>query len=299
MKSIFPPALKPGDKIGIIAPSSVYDVSRLQPAVDFLTSHGFDVIFHPQTAATHQQFAGTPTEKVAALHDYFLDPDIKAIFCTCGGNGAIHLLDKINYNLIAQNPKIFIGLSDITVLLNAISAKTGIVTFHGPTLTRITAIEPVWTKQMLGVLTGQIDSFELNDCTPLSNSEIKGTLFGGNLSVLQTLIGTPYAPPLENSILLLEDTNDHLSRYDRMLGHMKQAGWFKNLSAIMLGEFLKSQDNTARPFGFTLKDMLDMHAPDIPLLTNIPVGHGEKLCTLPIGAKVTLKKKEICFKPLL
>jgi muramoyltetrapeptide carboxypeptidase len=291
---IYPPALKKGDVIGVIAPSSVYDVNALQPAVRFLEDSGFKVVFHPQTSKQHGQFAGTADEKVQALHDYFTDPNIDAIFCTCGGNGALHLLDKIDYNLIKKNPKILIGFSDITILLNAIHAKTGLVTFHGSTLTRLDKINPEWPKQMLYVLTGKSSNLDID----APNISVEGTLIGGNLSVMQALIGTPYTPNMENALLLLEDTNDHLSRYDRMIAHMARAGWLKNLSGVLLGDFLNSQDNKDRPFGFNIEEIIKAHAPKTPIIRDIPAGHGERLCTLPIGANITLKDNKLSFSKL-
>lgn len=292
-ETIYPPPLKKGDTIGIIAPSSHYDVVGLHSAVEFLKSHGFKVIFHPQTALKYGQMAGKPEERAKAINDYFKDPDINAIFCVCGGNGAIHLLDKIDYEAIVQNPKILIGFSDITLLLNAIHAKTGLVTFHGPTLTRFKKIQPHWCNQMLEVLTGSSDHMPLH--TSLS---MEGILYGGNLSMMQTLIGTSYAPDMNGAILMIEDTNDHVSRYDRMIGHMTQAGWIKSLSGIMLGDFLKTQDNHDRPFGFSIEKIVAEAAPDIPTLTDLPIGHGDKLCTLPIGAKAVLKNSKLSFKSL-
>ena len=291
---IYPKALKKGDTIGVIAPSSFYDVEKTQPAVDFLEENGFNVVFHPQTKLKYGQWAGTPEQKVSALHEYFENPDIHAIICLVGGNGAIHLLDKIDYSLIKQNPKIFMGYSDITILLNAIYAKTGLITFHGPTLSRLNRTDPKYTEQMINVLTGQTNSLDIDD-----DSQCEGILYGGNLSVMQALIGTPHAPDLNKAILMLEDTNDHISRYDRMVTHMAQAGWLKNLSGIILGEFIKTQDNPERPYGFTMEAIIANLAPNTPILKNIPVGHGERLCTLPIGANIVLKDNKLSFKPLV
>lgn len=291
---IFPPALKKGDTIGVIAPSSYYDVTKLESAVHFLKEHGFHVIFHEQTTIKTGQVAGTPEQKVDALHDYFKNPEIKAIFCTCGGNGAIHLLNKIDYNLVKENPKIFIGYSDITILLNAISSQTGLITFHGPTLSSSRRITPYWSNQMIDVLTGNADSIAFE-----SKTSTEGILYGGNLSVMQALIGTPYAPDMTDAILLLEDINDHLSRYDRMIGHMAQAGWLNSLSAIMLGDFLKSQDNPERPFGFTIEEIIANRTFNTPILMDTPIGHGERLCTLPIGANIVLKNNKLSFKSLI
>lgn len=290
---IYPKALKSGNTIGVIAPSSGRDMAQLQPAIDFLTDQGFKIMFHPQTELKHGQLAGTEEQRAEALHDYFKDDNINAVFCSCGGNGAIHLLDKIDYGLIQQNPKIFMGFSDITLLLNAISAKTGLVTFHGPTMMRMGKITPEWRDQMMAVLTGQSGELTI----PMDHN-IEGTLYGGNLSVMQALIGTAYAPDMNKAVLMLEDINDHLSRYDRMITHMKQAGWFDNLSALLLGEFINSQDNADRPFGFTIEEIATNQAKNTPVLTNIPVSHGKDLCTLPIGSKISLKNGKLSFKPL-
>ncbi len=296
---LYPTPLKKGDTIGVIAPSSHCDTSEIKPAVDYLTAKGFKVVLHPQASYQNGQFAGTTEQKVDALHDYFQDPAINAIFCASGGNGAIHLLDKIDYKLIADNPKNFIGFSDVTVLLNAITAQTNLVTFHGPTMSRIHKLKPEWPEQMLDVLTGTTNSLTLEGTQTLQKGDMEGMLFGGNLSVLQTLIGTPYTPTLEGSILFIEDTNDHLSRYDRMLGHMKQAGWLGPLSGIILGDFLNSQDDAGRPFELTIEEVIQTHAPHLPILSEAPIGHGEQLCTLPIGANIVLKNGKLSFKPLV
>lgn len=292
--SFYPPALKKGDTIGVIAPSGAHDLEKLQPGIDVLRARGYNVVLHPQTSLKHNQFAGTVKDKVQALHDYFSDSSIKAIFCTSGGNGVLHYLDLIDYSLIKKNHKIFIGFSDITLILNAIYAKTGLVTFHGPTLTRLPKIESRWLEQMFATLTGKSGEIDLKFSSP----SMEGTLIGGNLSVTQALIGTAYAPPLKNALLLLEDINDHYSRYDRMIVHMKLAGWFQQISGIILGDFLNSQDNPERPFGLSVEDMLKTHAPHIPYALEAPFGHGDQLCTLPIGAHVVLKNGKLSFKSL-
>ena len=290
---IYPHALKQGDKIGIVAPSSHYDAPLLNDAKKLFENKGFELVFHPQTKERYGQFAGTPAQRAEAIHDYFKDDSIKAIFCLSGGNGAIHLLDLLDYGLIKANPKVFIGFSDATILLNAISAKTGLTTFQGPSFARAVKIEPQWQEQMFATLMGQSSEIKIN-----SNENFTGMLYGGCLSPFQALLGTPYAPDMDKAVLMLEDINDHLSRYDRMIGHMKQAGCFKNLSGIILGEFLNALDNEERPFGFTIDQIVANSAPNTPLVTNAPFGHGDNLCTLPIGAEITLKNDKLSFKEL-
>ena len=289
---IYPPALKQGDKIGIVTPSGWHDMDKLAPAIEWLSQY-FEVVIHEQNYMKHGQFAGTHQQRADALNDYFKDDSIKAIFCTRGGNGTVHLLDLLDYNLIENNPKILIGFSNVTTLLNSIYTQTGLVTFHGPMLVNLSGrIEERWNNHMIDVLMGKTSSVEIG-----SDIEASGRLFGGNLSDMQTLIGTPYAPNLNNAILMLEDTNEHTSRYDRMLGHMKQAGWLKSLSGIMLGEFLNSLESD-NPFGFTIEEIIANNAPDTPVITNVLFGHGKKLCTLPIGAEITLKNGKLSFKSL-
>ncbi len=294
---IYPKALKHGDTIGVVAPCGIYDLKKLSMAVEFLEKNGFNVLFHPQTQEKYGLMAGTPQMRADAINDYFKNSEIDAIFCTCGGNGAIHLLDLLDYDAIQQNPKIFIGFSDITILLNAIHARTGLITFHGPTLSRIKKLQPHWNNQMLQILMGEIDHIGLPG-EDHKDVHAAGFLFGGNLSAMQTLIGTPYAPDMSDSVLILEDINDHLSRYDRMLGHMRQSNWLKLCNIIILGKFLKSLDNHDRPFGFDIEEIVENNAPSTPIVKNAPIGHGERLCTLPIGAEVVLKNNKLSFKSL-
>jgi len=261
--SIYPPALKKGDKIGIVSPAGWHDMDKLAPAIKWLEQY-FEVIIHEQNSFRHGQFAGTPQQRANALHDYFKDDLIKAIFCTRGGNGTVHLLDLLDYNLIKQNPKILIGFSNITTLLNAVYARTSLVTFHGPMLVSVpNRIKPEWAQQMIDVLTGKSNKVSINTAIQMS-----GRLLGGNLSDMQSLIGTPYAPDLKNAVLMLEDINEHTSR------------------------------ESENPFGFTIEEIIANNAPNTALAGNSPIGHGDNLCTLPIGAEITLKNGTLSFKSL-
>ena len=290
----FPPPLQNGDTIGVIAPSCKWDTNKILETIQSIEARGYKVELHPQTQLSSNQFAGTTADKLSALHDYFQNPDIKAIFCLVGGNGALHLLDKIDYGIIKQNPKIFMGYSDITALLHAIYSQTQLVTYHGPVMSNMERLAKEDINQCFECISGNTLEIELGKKSDL-NAE--GILIGGNLSMLQALIGTSYSPSIEkDNILLIEDIGDHLSRYDRMIAHMKLGGWFKNTKAILLGEFVNTKDNPDRPFGFTMEEVLKMHAPHVPIIPNVPVGHGKRLITLPIGAKAVLKNGTLSFK---
>lgn len=303
MSNIILPSLQKGHTIGVCATSSAIEEQDLKTAQTFMEAQGYKVFLHPQATKRLHQSAGTSQEKVDALHDLFQNPDIDAIFCARGGNRASTLLPLLDFNLIKQNPKILLGYSDVTALLNAIYKQSGVTGFHGP-LFRELPNHPDF-DQMIGVLSGTTTQMDLSGCEILlrgAPDTASGTLLGGNLSLFQGLIGTPYIPDTTGAILLLEDTGDHLSRYDRMFCHLKNAGILTQLSALIIGDFTDIQDNTARPFGFTLKDVILEHMAglDIPVLTNAPFGHDARLQTLPIGTtgKLCLKTSTLSFKPL-
>lgn len=183
------------------------------------------------------------------------------------------------------------GYSDITVLLNAIHRKTGLVTYHGPVLSRIGARNREDIVQMRALLGGSLPALDFTDCKVLHEGTAEGALIGGNLSMLAALSGTPYQPNTHGAILFLEDIGDHLSRYDRMLAQMRLAGWFEDIAGLIVGDFSKTGDDPARPFGFTLEEVISEHLEglDIPIIMNAPFGHGERLSTLPVGQHTRLR----------
>jgi len=293
---IFPPSLQKGDYIGVMSTSCWVEEQDILTAKTFIENQGYRVYIHPQATARLHQSAGSAEEKVAAFHDLIANPDIKAIFSSRGGNRASTMIDTLDFDLIRQNPKIIIGYSDLTILLNAITAKCGFTTYHGP-LFRELPTHPDY-NQMMAILSGKIETIDLSSATVLRDGTASGTLLGGNMSVLQGLIGTPYAPDFNGAILILEDVADHISRYDRMLCHFRNSGILEHLSGLIIGSFTDVKDSDTRPFGFSLADIIEEHTKglDIPILMDAPFGHGERLITLPIGAKAVLKNGELSFK---
>jgi len=295
-QTIHPSPLKKGDTIGVMAASCHVPAIDVETARKFIDAKGYKTFVHDQTFVKLNQSAGTAEEKANALNELFANPNIKAIFGARGGNRATTILDKIDYDLIAQNPKIFAGYSDTTALLNAIHEKTGLITFHGIHFLNLPS-HPDY-EDMVAILRGEKTDFDLSSCFSLRNGEAEGKILGGNLSMLQALIGTPYLPNLEGAILILEDVGDHLSRYDRMFCHLKNTGILKSLSALIIGSFSDVQDSQTNPFGFTLQECIEEHTAgtSYPILMNAPFGHAETLKTLPIGANATLKNGQLSFK---
>lgn len=287
-----PAALKKGDTIGIMATSSCVPQEDLDKAKSFLERLGYKVYVHPQATEKLHQSAGTAQSKVDAFHDLIKNPDIKAIFGARGGNRAMTMLGKIDFNLVASNPKIIMGYSDVTALLNAITEKTGLITFHGPLFREMPRRKEL--QQALDLLGGKKPpEMDFSQSRVLREGKAEGRLIGGNLSVLQALSGTPFQPDTDGAVLFIEDVGDHMSRYDRMLAHMKLAGWFNRISGLVVGSFTDTCDDKDRPFGFRLEDLIREHLDgrDIPIVIDAPFGHGDKLYTLPVGGKAKLEAK--------
>ncbi len=281
MKSIIPAPLKIGDTIGVMSPSSYIEEADLNTAVKIIEARGYKINIHPQTLAHHNQSAGNNAEKLAAFHDLVKNPDIDAIIFAMGGNRALHWVDQIDFDLVRDNPKIMMGFSDITVLLNIIHAKTGLVTYHGPNLR--------WFKVHADNVKDTEKCFEMLSSlsSPLNGHDevfYKHPIIGGNASIIQCLINDIN---FQDKILILEDANIETSHLDRLFCNLKRQGIFEQINGLILGHFINLLD-TGRPYGFTLDDIIAEHVPsDLPIIRDAPIGHGDRLITLPIGLNLS------------
>lgn len=285
-----PPALKPGDTIGVMAPSSYVEKDDIEKSKALLESKGYKVFIHPQTYERENQSAGTHLQKTLALQGLWQREDIKAIWAAGGGNRALHIMNAINFEAMKKKPKIFIGFSDITALLCAVTAHTGIVTFHSQVFKNLHRYDQL--AHALDLLSGGTPDCPMKDSEILTEGKAEGVLIGGSLSIFQYL---PQALPqfCENAILFLEDCNEDMSKLDRMLLHLKNLGVLKSAAGIMFGEFTDLTES-GRPFGYTLEDVIREHTVDldVPVVMNAPFGHGKVNYTLPIGARAVLKARK-------
>ena len=294
--TITPPKLLPGDTIGIMAPSSRANKGNIEKLEALLVKRGYKVFIHPQTFLTHHQSAGTGMEKAAAFHDLLRRKDIKAIFFSNGGNRACTMLEHLNFDRIAANPKIIMGYSDITALLNAIHTKTGLVTYHGPMARSFLSLPKKQIDQCFDLLEGKAKTLDMPKAKILKSGTAKGHLIGGNLSVLCSLLGTPYQPDFKNAILFLEDIAEETSHIDRYLWQLRNAGALHQIKALILGSFTDLKDTGKTKYGFSLKDCIEAVTDQkIPILMNAPFGHGKDLYTLPVGATAKLSDKTFKF----
>lgn len=287
----YPPALRPGDRIGVMAPSSWVAEKNLAPGVAALESRGFKVEIHPQTFMRDRQSAGTPEQKISALHDLWADPEVRAIMAAGGGNRCLHILSHLDPSLLRADPKAFVGFSDVTALVNAIPARAGLVAFHGPVLETLREGESL--DSLCTALSGAPRAPDMTRARAARPGRTRGVLIGGNLSIVQYLAGTDDFLRPEGAILFLEDVAEELSKIDRMLLHLKRTGVLSGISGLVLGGFDRLYE-TGKPFEFTLGDLIREHTQDFdyPVIMNAPFGHAGVLETFPVGAVAEIEAQE-------
>lgn len=286
--TIKPPALKQGDLIGIMSPSSAVEKGDLDSGIKLLENRGFNVEIHPQTYLKHHSSAGTSAQKISALHDFWSRKDMRAIIAAGGGNRALHLLDDIDYGHIRRHPKIIMGFSDVTALLNAFNARAAMTTFHGPVLKWLPRTTDL--DHAFDLMAGKKVSYPMNDTQIIHTGVAHGPLIGGNLTVFSHLIGTKYMPKMDGAILFLEDVNEETSNLDRLFLRLRRTGVMDRISGLVLGQFSDSKDTGKKPFGFSLEEIFREHTQGlkIPIVTNAPFGHVDTLYTMPIGTPTRL-----------
>jgi muramoyltetrapeptide carboxypeptidase len=303
-KLIKPSVLKENDTIGIVSPSTqVTDPDRLQLAQRTIDYFHLKAKWGRSVKTHRAQGVASVEERVDDLHSMFRDPDVKAIFCIRGGYGARQLLADLDYRLIANNPKIFVGYSDITALHLAIHKMTGMVTFHGPVvLSQFTPYtldcfrRALFQKEPLGTLGNPPESNPLRPSHRLRtihSGRASGPLIGGNLSLISALMGTAYEIDTRGKVFFTEDVGEEPYRIDRMLTQLRLAGKLKDAAGILFGECLDCRPNdykASTAWNLTFGEVLDDRFAGLnaPVLEGLTVGHTDDQLTLPLGLHVTL-----------
>ena len=313
-----PLALKPGDTIGIISPSwggaALYP-HRVQRGREYLESLGFRVVFSEHAMARRGYVSGTPEERVSDLHQMFSDPHIKAIIATIGGNHSCHLLPLLDLGLIRENPKVFMGFSDITILNVAIYARTGLVTFNGPTLMAelseyprtlpyteeyllkaLTCPEPMgvvteapaWTDERLewatkADLTRPRALRPATGWTWLKPGYGTGPLIGGCIESLDHLRGTPYWPDFGGALLFLETSDDKPSpaTVDALLMDYENMGVLRSINGLLFGRPCGYSDEEKQELRDVILERTRRY--EYPVVIDMDFGHISPMFTLPIG----------------
>ncbi len=298
-----PPRLEFGDTVGIAAPASPPgDPGVIDRSVAALERLGFRARLAPHVRRRRGFLAGSDRERAGDLMQLFRDPKVKAIICLRGGYGAGRLLPLLDYAAIRSHPKIFVGYSDITALHCALLARAGLVSFHGPTMNSDLVKEdlPEFTLRSLlrtvmeptapgGIKQG----YGGHTVSVLRGGQAEGRLVGGNLSLLCSLVGTPFLPDFRKRILFLEDLAEPPYRFDRMLTHLLNAGLLPRVAGVAVGLNRHCHDPKARKakeYRQTLEDVLrDRLLPlKVPVVAGLPFGHVRLNATLPVGVPARL-----------
>ena len=286
---IKPKSIKVNSTIGVVSPSYWLDENVLKNTAKFFTELGYNIEISKSNSLQWGPFAGTPQERADDLHRMFVNPKIDAVMCARGGYGANRVLPLLDYDLIRKNPKIFMGYSDITAYLTSITQQTNLVTFHGPMLT---TYKKSWVKYnynlMNRVLTGEkninIEPPESLKTRILKDGTASGPLWGGNMSLLINRLGTLDTLNTNGVILFLEDIDEYLYSFERMLVQMRASGMFDQINGLIIGELEDIRDQEVRFGRNTDEIILDICGDlDIPIVSNFPCGHGKYQATLPIS----------------
>lgn len=297
-----PKRLRPGMTVGLVTPASnVPEDQELHAAMDLVRSLGFSAEPAANLFSRTAYLAGTDEERADDLNAMFADPNIDAIFCVRGGYGSGRLLRYLDYDMIAANPKIIMGYSDITAILNAIYLRTGMVTFHGPIAGgnfsdyTYDQYRRVLVSPQQSVRIGELPAFEVrpgvvdweNRLTTIVPGVAEGHLVGGNLSLMVTLLGTPFEPQFEGALLFLEDVSEPPYSVDRMLTHLWMAGKLEQVAGIVLGKFTDDDyDSNTFSMEEVLRDRLEPLG--IPTLRGAMIGHIEDKAVVPLGVRARL-----------
>jgi muramoyltetrapeptide carboxypeptidase len=284
---IKPRALKPGDTIGVVSPASAIDREHLERGVASLKGLGFRVKVSRHALDRDGIVAGPDAARASELQAFFADPEVDAIFAARGGYGAGRILPLLDFDAIARTPKVFMGFSDATFILNALVGRASMVCFHGPMVAMDFArgLSESSLDHIRRLLAGEVGSFELPARAALKAGVAEGEVVGGCLSMVAATLGTPYAPPFDGAILFLEDTGEKAYKIDRMLVQLGQAGVLGRVAAVVFGA-LRAPDGSEAEHRLIGECVAEQAARlDCPVLSGIEAGHGSANFTIPFGVR--------------
>lgn len=291
MELLKPHPLKKGEKIGVVAPAGSVKDEQLASGVEALRRAGFNVELAQGILDRKGYLAGEAENRAKALEGFFQREDVAAIFCARGGFGTVQLLPFLDSRMVRHHPKIFVGYSDATILLNWLLQRCRLVTFHGPMVAMDLArgIAGRSEEFFWGTLEGEKRSWRLQATEAFRPGYAEAEMVGGCLSIVVTTLGTPYEIETAGKILFLEDIGEKPYRLERMLTHLKLAGKFERLAGLVFGTFTNCEGEGDRDLRDIIRELFD-RAP-YPVIAGLEAGHGEENLLLPFGVKMALDGK--------
>ncbi len=300
---IKPKALKLGDTIGIIAPASPTTDERVIKAQERLIQMGFKVKMGKSPYERYGYLSGTDVVRAEDINTMFKDKEVDGIICIRGGYGTPRILQLLDYQAIKDNPKIFVGYSDITALHIAFTQIAGLVTYHGPMVASDMigdfsdfSKDNLFRAIMNTEPMGKISNPEGEEITTINGGIAEGTIIGGNLSLIADTIGTPYEIDVKGKILFIEEVGEEPYNIDRMLNQLRLSGKLQEANGIILGDF-NDCESKKHDENLTLEQVINDQIKPIgkPTIYNLQAGHCNPMVTLPLGVKARLDadKKEL------
>lgn len=289
-QTIKPRALRPGDKVGLIAPASSFNQPAFESGCQRLRDMGYEPVYSQDIFDRELYFAGSAGRRLRELEDMLRRDDVAAIFGVRGGYGSNYLLQNLDFQLFTAWPKIILGCSDLTSLLTAIIDRTGLVTFHGPMVAKDIAEGTVDAASFENAFSGKT-AWDISTAgvEVLRGGHARGRLYGGCLSLLTASLGTPYEIETEGTVLFLEDVAEKPYRIDRMLMQLLLAGKFEGVRGLIFGEMLDCVPPGSQTY--TLQEVVArvLGELDIPIVYGLKSGHvsGGNI-TLPLGVEAEL-----------
>lgn len=302
---IRPKPLKRGDTVALIATSGPADLEKIDPSIKALEELGLNVVVGKSVYSKHGYLSGEDSIRSDDINQMFEDKNIQGIFVIRGGYGAQRLLNMIDYKEIKNNPKVFVGYSDVTILHNVFNQKCGFITFHAPMpstelcndfdeYTKESYFKNIFSSRPLG----KIQNPNGEEMITLVNGKAEGILTGGNLSLIVATMGTPYEIDTKGKILFLEEVGEEIYKVDRMFVQLKQCGKFRDAEGVIFGRFTNcmcSNQKNKLELEEVIKELIVSE--NKPIISNIICGHCMPTMTLPLGSKIIMDadKKQIIF----
>lgn len=282
--------LKKGDTIGIIAPASCTSYEKVLEAKKNIENMGYRIILGECTKKAWYSYAGTDEERAKEINDFFKNKEIDAIICMRGGYGCNRLVELVDFQIIKENPKIFIGYSDITTLHMSINEKTGLITFHGPMAVSnfLNGYNEETYRHFIEVLSVPQEKRELKNFSKnlevINGGKCQGKVVGGNLATLIATLGTEYDLDYNGKILFLEEIGEKTYKIDRFLNQLKKHGVLEKIEGVILGDFRNCPPDSEKDM--SLLEVFYDYFRDLrkPVVFNFESGHSEPMLTLPLGA---------------
>ena len=284
-----PAPLRPGDAIALAATARFAEPAHIKAAADAIRTRGYTVVEPANLRSRSGVFAGTDAERRDGFQHLLDDPSVRAIWCVRGGYGTMRMLEGLDWSRFREDPSWLIGYSDVTALHAAVNGSLDVETLHATMGVNLSHTTLQAVDSLFDALAGRAVEISAPPHADQRSGTATGTLVGGNLSMVHTLLGTPWAVQTRGAILFIEEVDEYLYHVDRMLLALRLGGALDEIRALVVGGMTHMHDNDDPPFGQTLEDIVRCHVPDnVPIAVGVPVGHVDDHRALRLGAMTEL-----------